>query len=251
MKLRRTVFAATALVLAVGCGNATKGEAGAAGTPGQAGQPGGKGDPGTTGPAGPTGASGTPGAAGAQGAPGPQGPPGNDTGIGPVGPAGPSGGTGPAGPVGPEGPAGTGYLRQVVVGTPVTVETNRSSASLGAFSTDLSITFTPQRTRKFRISLSAPTYINRADASAVLRIAPTAGGPAVVFAQDAYFYNCPTCSSTHTSSPFVIATLTAGTSYTFTAQGSVTGAGVDPNRTVFIFAERVSSGVAMIAEEIE
>jgi hypothetical protein len=138
-------------------------------------------------------------------------------------------------------------LRQIVVGAPVAGQTASAGPAMGAFSPDIAVTFTAQRTRKFRVSLTAPTYINRTDASANLRIVATTASPSILFSQEAYLYNSPTSNSTHSSTVFVIATLTAGTSYTFRAEGSESVAG----GSVMVFADRLGSGVALVAEEIE
>ena len=134
----------------------------------------------------------------------------------------------------------------------MTEEISVASASFAAFSTNVGVTVTAERTRLYRISLTgAPTYINRTAADAGLRIVATTGTPEVVFAQEAYLYNSETSNSTHTSSASMIVELTAGETYTFRAEGRANGAGTDELRALFIFADRVGPGVALVAEEIE
>lgn len=134
-------------------------------------------------------------------------------------------------------------IRQVVVGTPQTVNGAFSTSSFADFTHQPTVSFTASFSGKYRVYVSAP--ISSQGGASVIRINNSAGSATVNFSQEGVWQSADG-SVNGSVYCYIICTLTSGTSYTFTVQGKNLG-----STTANFFNATPTNGIALVAEQIE
>lgn len=132
--------------------------------------------------------------------------------------------------------------RQIVVGTPVTSDGATSSATFATPTNPVTVTITPQRTKRYRISAVVPVQNSGANNQTSTQIAATSGSPTVIFSQTCFSQDAATLNKIH--APYTIVGLVAGSAYTFTLQMKVNAG------TGTITSSAPANGNALVAEEL-
>jgi hypothetical protein len=134
--------------------------------------------------------------------------------------------------------------RQIVIGTALTTASTRANTAYGAFGTDITLTFTANVSRKYKVYFEGEVDINSLGATGGLKIVNTVGSAVQNYKGEALWSQYVSGSGVFVRA-FGIFTLTAGVGYTFQLQGK-SSAG-----TLSVDANNSESGFSIIAEQIE
>lgn len=134
-----------------------------------------------------------------------------------------------------------GPSRQSLIGTPQTSDGSTSSATFANFTNQPTVTFTVQRTKRYKVSCTAALTVSNDGASGQITI----GSPAApnLFANQDGAFTAQT-GELNTISCFAIWDLTAGSSVTFNLKGKV-----DSGSTLTLKNSYVSGGIFLVVEE--
>lgn len=135
-----------------------------------------------------------------------------------------------------------GATKQVVVGTPVSLDSVVTSATFANLTNPITASITPTRSGKFLVSLDFVAYKSAAGPNAKFRITATSGSPTVLFSWEPIF-NLGTTSTPVPVRAWTLVTLVAASPYTFQIQAlSSTG-------SVTIDNADSANGTAMLIQE--